>query len=265
MYMPMKSELTIPPIGLGTLRLCGEDCVSMIKNALELGYRHIDTAPVYHNHQDIREGIANFDRGKLVITSKYLPEQGNLEDACDLALKELGLDYLDLYLIHWPDRSQPMADILRNMEKLRAQGKIRDFGVSNYTIHHLEDMLKLGIKIPYNQVEFHPYLYQKKLQDFCLNHQIQIIAYRPLGKGEMLNDPLFKQIGEKYSKTATQIILRWIIQKNIPAIVKTNSKKHLEENLAIFDFKLMEEDMQLLDGLNRDKRFCITKWADFDY
>lgn len=261
----MHNELTIPPIGLGTLRLCGEDCISMIKKALELGYRHIDTAPVYHNHQDIRQGIENFDRQKLVITSKYLPEQGDLESACDTALKELGLDYLDLYLIHWPDRSQPMAEILRNMQKLKTQGKIRDFGVSNYTIHHLEDMLKLGISIPYNQVEFHPYLYQKKLLEFCLTHHIQLIAYRPLGKGDMLDDPLFQQVGDKYSKTAAQVILRWILQKNIPTIVKTNSKKHLEENLEIFDFVLTEEDMLLLDGLNRNKRFCVTRWADFDY
>ena len=119
----MYNELTIPSIGLGTLRLCGEDCISIIKKALELGYRHIDTAPVYHNHRDVRQGIANFDRQKLVITSKYLPEQGSLENACDLALKELGLDYLDLYLIHWPDRSQPMAEILRNMEKLKSQAR----------------------------------------------------------------------------------------------------------------------------------------------
>lgn len=261
----MYNELTIPPVGLGTLRLCGEDCIAIIKKALELGYRHIDTAPVYHNHRDIRHGIANFDRQKLVITSKYLPEQGNLENACDLALKELGLDYLDLYLIHWPDRSQPMAEILWNMEKLKSQGKIRHFGVSNYTIRHLEDMLQLGISIPYNQVEFHPYLYQKNLLEFCLTHRIQLIAYRPLGKGEMLNNPLFKQVGDKYSKTVAQVILRWILQKNIPTIVKTNSIEHLEENLAIFDFVLTDEDMRLLDGLNCDKRFCITRWADFDY
>lgn len=261
----MYNELLIPSIGLGTLRLCGDDCVSIIKKALELGYRHIDTAPVYHNHHDVRQGIANFDRQKLIIISKYLPEQGNLENACHLALKELGLDYLDLYLIHWPDRSQPMAEILWNMEKLRSQGKIRQFGVSNYTIRHLRDMLQLGISIPYNQVEFHPYLYQRNLLEFCLNHRIQLIAYRPLGKGEMLNNPLVNKIGDKYSKTVAQVILRWILQKDIFTIVKTNSKEHLEENLAIFDFVLTYEDMLLLDGLNCDKRFCITRWADFDY
>lgn len=223
----MYNALIIPPIGLGTLRLCGEDCISIIKKGLELGYRHIDTAPAYHNHRDIRQGIANFDRQKLVITSKYLPEQGNLENACNLALKELGLDYLDLYLIHWPDRSQSMVEILRNMEKLRSQGKIQHFGVSNFTIHHLQDILQFGINIPYNQVEFYPYLYQKKLLKFCLAHHIRLIGYRPLGKGEMLNSPLFERIGNKYSKTAAQAILRWILQKNIPTIVKTNSKKHL--------------------------------------
>lgn len=263
--MIKHNELVLPFIGLGTLRLCGEDCVSIIKKALDLGYRHIDTAPMYHNHQDIRQGIANFDRQKLIITSKYLPEQGNLEKACDLALNELGLDYLDLYLIHWPDRSQPMAEILRNMEKLKSQGKIREFGVSNYTIRHLRDMIELGINIPYNQVEFHPYLYQKNLLDFCFNHRIQLIAYRPLGRGEMLSDPLLQQMGERYSKTAAQVILRWLVQKNIHIVVKTNSKEHLEENLTIFDFVLRDEDMFILDQLNCNKRFCITRWADFEY
>ena len=121
-------------------------------------------------------------------------------------------------------------------------------------------MLKLGIRIPYNQVEFHPYLYQQKLSGFCLIHHIQLIAYRPLRKGAMLNDPLFKRVGDKYSKTAAQVILRWIFQKNILTIVKTNSKKHLEENLSIFDFMLTDEDILLLDGLHCDKRFCITRW-----
>lgn len=261
----MYNELIIPPVGLGTLRLCGEDCISIIKKALDLGYRHFDTAPLYHNHHELGQGIANFDRQKLFITSKYLPEQGCIEKSCDLTLKEIGLEYLDLYLLHWPDRSQPMAEILRKMEILKSKGKIRNFGVSNYTIRHLQDMLNLGISIPYNQVEFHPYLYQKKLLKFCLTNHIQLIAYRPLGKGEILNDTVLKQISDKYSKNAAQVILRWILQNNIPVIVKTNSIKHLEENLAIFDFVLKDEDMVSINGLNCDKRFCITKWADFEY
>jgi 2,5-diketo-D-gluconate reductase B len=263
--MQMNNEKTIPLLGLGTLRLCGEACISTIRKAIELGYRHIDTAPMYHNHQDVREGIAPFDRDKLFITSKYLPEQGCIETACDLALKELGMEYLDLYLIHWPDRAQPMEAILRTMEKLKAKGKILQFGVSNYTINHLKDMLDKGIKIPYNQVEFHPYLFQKELWDFCRKHQIQLISYRPLGKGELLTEPAFEKIGHKYQKTPAQVVLRWILQKNIPVLIKTSSEERLKENFSLFDFSLTPDEELLLDGLNRNKRFCVTKWADFNY
>ena len=260
-----NKNLIIPPIGLGTLRLNGEACISTIRKAVELGYRHIDTAPVYHNHHDIREGIAPFERDNLFITSKYLPEQGCVETACNQALKELGLDYLDLYLIHWPDRTLPMEEILRSMERLKAIGKIREFGVSNYTIHHLQDMLDKGIRIPYNQVEFHPYLYQQELWKFCQQNQIQLISYRPLGKGELLTNPIFEKIAHKHQKTSAQVVLRWILQKNIPVVVKTSSENRLKENFDLCDFYLTNEDMQLLDDLNCDKRFCVTKWADFNY
>lgn len=261
----MNNNLIIPSIGLGTLRLCGEECISTIRKAVELGYQHIDTAPVYHNHQDIAKSIAPFDRNNLFITSKYLPEQGCIEAACDLALQELNLGYLDLYLIHWPDRNQPMEEILCSMEKLKVKGKIREFGVSNYTINHLKDMLDKGIKIPYNQVEFHPYLYQKELWEFCQKNQIQLISYRPLGRGELLTDPIFEKIAHKKQKTSAQVVLRWILQKKIPVLIKTSSEEHLKENFNIHDFSLTEEEMQLLDGLNCDKRFCVTKWADFNY
>lgn len=265
MRKPLSQSIDIPPIGLGTLRLCDEACISIIRQALEVGYRHIDTAPVYHNHQTIAEAIRGFDREKLFITTKYLPEQGDVEVACDLALRELGLEYVDLYLIHWPDRSLPMEKTLQAMERLREKGKIRQLGVSNFTVHHLQDVLEKGVEIPYNQVEFHPYLYQKELWEFCQQHQIQLISYRPLGKGELVNDPVIQQIAKHYQKTAAQVVLRWVLQKNIPVLVKTASMDHLKENFAIFDFSLTPEDMHKLDALNRNKRFCVTRWADFDY
>ncbi len=243
----------IPLIGLGTYLLKGEEGTRTVRYALELGYRHIDTAHVYENHLAIHKAIKDFPREQLYITSKMLLEQGSAFDTCDLALKELGIDYLDLYLIHWPDHAFPMRKTGEEMMELKAKGKIKEWGVSNFNEHHLED-LKLPVFA--NQVEFHPYLYQKKLLDYCLAHQIKLVAYRPFGKGELLKDPLFGDIGKKYNKTGSQVILRWITQKHIPVIPKASSMKHLKENLHIFDFELSDEDLATIDNLNRNQRFC---------
>lgn len=159
----------LPLIGLGTWDLRGHECTKVVKLALELGYQHIDTAYAYQNHEAIKKGIKGFDRSKIYITSKIAvdeqvdaakPEE-SVQKACESALKELGTDYLDLYLIHWPHRDFPMDSVFREMEKLAAQGKIVKVGVSNFNIHHLEDFRKAGLFPSANQVEFHPYLNQK--------------------------------------------------------------------------------------------------------
>ncbi len=268
-----QNKLKIPLIGLGTYNLLGHQCVKIIKEALAIGYRHIDTAHAYENHHAVGEGIKGFDRDKLFITSKIALEQiddkkifDSVEKACDKVLKELRLEYLDLYLIHWPDRKRPMIEILKAMNGLIQAGKVRHAGVSNYTIHHLQDALDAKLSVAANQVEFHPYLYQKQLLEFCNQHGVQLIAYRPLGKGELLKvEPLFAQIGEKYGKTGGQIVLRWCVQKQISVIPKASSKKHLEENFNIFDFSLSDQDMKALDHLNKNKRYCDPDWEEFNY
>ncbi|MGH7889698.1 MAG: aldo/keto reductase, partial [Thermodesulfobacteriota bacterium] len=190
--------MKLPLLGLGTWDLRGRECTKIVKLALQLGYRHIDTAHVYENHVAIQKGIGNFDRKQLFITSKIALEQidpekieTSVEAACDLALQELGTEYLDLYLIHWPRHTWPMSKILKAMENLAHQGKIKKAGVSNFTRHHLEDLLNDGCKPAANQVEFHPYLFQKELLEYCRLEKIQLISYRPLGKGELLSNPLF--------------------------------------------------------------------------
>ncbi|MDR2539135.1 MAG: aldo/keto reductase [Chlamydiales bacterium] len=261
----MDKKEGVPLIGLGTWELSGKLCISTVKIALELGYHHIDTALIYENHRDIAMAIRGFNRKELFITSKFFLDQKSAEESCDLALQELHLDYLDLFLIHWPDREKPMIKVLREMEKLKKQGKVHCIGVSNFTIHHLQDTIDQGLQIDYNQVEFHPYLYQKKLWQFCQNRQIGLIAYRPLGKGELVQEEIFKQIGDKYGKTSAQIILKWLIQKEIAVVVKASSKQHLQENFHVFDFFLHSEDMQKIDELNRNQRFCETDYSDFNY
>ncbi|HSX12720.1 MAG TPA: aldo/keto reductase [Rhabdochlamydiaceae bacterium] len=271
--MKAQYKLKIPVIGLGTYKLLGATCVKVVKEALDIGYRHFDTAQVYENHKAVAEGLQGFDRSTLFITSKLALEQvdddritQSVTEACDLALKELKTDYLDLYLIHWPDHQRPMVKILEAMQGLKKTGKVRHVGVSNYTIHHLQDALDAKLAIECNQVEFHPYLYQKELLEFCNRHQICLCAYRPFGQGKLLEDePLFAKIGKKYGKSAAQVILRWCIQKNIPVIPKSSSKKRLAENFAIFDFSLSQKEMQLLDELNKNYRYCVPECEDFDY
>ncbi len=265
--------MKLPLIGLGTWDLRGKECTQVVSQALDLGYHHIDTAHVYENHTAIRKALKGRDRHKFYLTSKISLEQidpknvsSSVEKACDLALHELGVDYLDLYLIHWPDRRFPLVEIFKSLEKLIEKKKIKHAGVSNFTIHHLRDLLDDGCKPFVNQVEFHPYLYQKELLDYCRLQRIELMAYRPLGKGVLLSEPLFKTIGLRYDKSPTQVILRWLVQQEISVITKTSSSKHLAENLAIFDFKLTSSEMEQIAKLHQNKRFCLSKnWGDFDY
>jgi diketogulonate reductase-like aldo/keto reductase len=262
----------LPLLGLGTYELTGAEGSKIVETAIDIGYRHIDTAHVYGNHKAIKKGIKGTDRSELFITSKFTLDQidpskivSSVEESCDLALKELGTDYLDLYLIHWPDRSAPMAKIFKAMEKLVKKKKILKAGVSNFTVHHLEDFAEEGCHPAANQVEFHPYLYQKKLLDFCRENKIELIAYRPLGKKKLVKEPLFKKIGLPYEKTPAQVILRWFIQKKIPVIPKASSKKHLIENFDIFDFSLTAAEMKQIDALNQNKRFCSPDDPELQY
>jgi 2,5-diketo-D-gluconate reductase B len=257
--------MKLPRIGLGTWELRGAECTKVVRLALKLGYHHIDTAHSYQNHEAIHQAIKGLDRTQFYITSKIAIEEQvdpanpeySVEKSCEQALKELGVDFLDLYLIHAPNRTFPLDKIFMAMEKLVTDGKIRKAGVSNYTIHHLEDLRKEGF-VPFaNQVEFHPYLNQKELLDYCRRHHIELISYRPFGKGKIFaEEPLFEQIGNKHGKSGAQVILRWLIQKDIPVIPKASSEKHLRENLDVFDFVLTKEEMSKLDHLHRNKRFC---------
>lgn len=256
----------MPLIGLGTYKLTGSECRKVVEMALDIGYRHIDTAISYENHSEIGKGIKGFERGELFITSKFFLDQaGSVDEICNRVLKELKTDYLDLMLIHWPDLSKPMDKILEDLKKVVETGKIRSYGVSNFTQHHLQDMYDAGLKIPYNQVEFHPYLYQKQLLEFCLKNGTQLVSYRPLGKGELVKEFVFAEIGDKYGKTPAQVILRWVIQQGIPVIPKASGEKHLRENFSIFDFELTEAEMLKINGLNRNLRYCKTEGNEFDY
>jgi diketogulonate reductase-like aldo/keto reductase len=261
----------LPLIGLGTWDLRGQECISAVREALEIGYRHIDTASIYENHAAVSEGIGKFPREKLFITTKITLEDidwrhipDSVEKACDKALEELKTDYIDLYLLHWPDHHKPMHELVAAIHKLKEKGKIKNGGVSNCTVHHLSDLLAHHVPVAANQVEFHPYLYQRDLHAFCIKHAIQLIAYRSLGKGELVKEPLCREIGQRHNKTPSQIILRWVTQKGIPIIPKARSRAHLLENLAL-DFTLTPDEVEQIDSLDRGTRFCMTDHPEFKY
>ncbi|KKQ87436.1 MAG: hypothetical protein UT09_C0016G0004 [Parcubacteria group bacterium GW2011_GWF2_38_8] len=260
----------MPVIGLGTYRAeDGEEMVKAVKWALRAGYRLIDTASQYGNEEGVGEGIreSGLKREEIFITTKlWNTDQGhnNALRAIDASFKKLGLDYVDLYLIHWPTADgEGVASINKReetwkaMEEIYKSGKAKAIGVSNYTIAHLEEMKKYVKVMPaVNQVEFHPFLYQEELLNYCKENGIQFEAYRPLTKGEKINDKTITEVAKKYGKTNAQILLRWSLQHGCITIPKSVHKERIEENINIFDFELKEEDMSRLDGLNENLRLC---------
>lgn len=265
----LSSGDEMPVVGLGTWQLNGENCFRIVSEALRLGYRHIDTALMYENHKEIGRAIAEsgIDREKIFVTSKFyrdLSYDGVLEQL-DQTLEELGLHYLDLFLIHWPNRSYPMKETFAALREAYESGKVRNIGVSNFTVRHLKEALEVTqVPIANNQVEFHPFLYQKELLDFCTENGIIVTAYSPLGRGDILDDRVIGELAKKHEKNPAQIILKWLIEKGIIVIPKSSSREHLRSNMEIFDFELEKEDMKRIDSLNKRHRYLNPSFAEFD-
>ena len=266
----LADGIKIPTLGIGTWLLQGQKCIDVVKKALEIGYRHIDTAYIYENHEAVKEGMRGFERKNIFITTKLWYEHLDPEKVdhfCDISLKQLGVDYVDLFLIHWPKKGMPICKTLEKMFNLKDKGKIKSVGVSNFTIHHLQDILKEGYRPSLNQVEFHPYLNQKDLLSFCSKNGIAIGAYSPIARGEVFEDTLLQSMGEKHSKTAGQITLRWLLQKGLIVTPKASSEEHLKENFNLFDFELEEIDMNILENISErhPKRIIAPEFSEFDY
>jgi diketogulonate reductase-like aldo/keto reductase len=253
----LKSGNAIPVFGLGTWDLTGQQCIDAVKKALELGYNHIDTAEIYRNHKEVGKGIEGYDRSRLFITSKIWRNEYQHEDvhkACDRALSDMGIDYLDLYLIHWPSSSVPVSETLLAMAELYDNGKIKSVGVSNFSIELLQEAIGVGIPISVNQVELHPHLYQKELLDYCKHKGIVVTAYSPLARGRLLNDEILRKMAEKYNKTTAQVSLKWLLQKGTVVIPKASSENHLKENMNIFEWQLDRSDIERIDNIGINKR-----------
>jgi methylglyoxal/glyoxal reductase len=256
----LHNGVKMPWFGLGVFKVKeGVEVVESVKVAIKNGYRSIDTAAIYQNEEGVGQGIkeSEIPRKELFITSKVWNADQGYESALqayETSLNKLGLEYLDLYLIHWPGKNK-FKETWKALEKLYKDGRVRAIGVSNFKIHHLEELLKdAEIKPMVNQVEYHPHLTQKDLLAFCEKEGIQLEAWSPLKQGELLTDSTINEIAEKYGKTAAQVILRWDLQTKVVTIPKSIKEQRIIENTNIFDFELSSEDIKKLDRLNKNER-----------
>ncbi|XRG81143.1 aldo/keto reductase [Rossellomorea sp. GAMAL-10_SWC] len=256
----LHNGVKMPRLGLGVFKVSeGEEVVEAVKAAIRNGYISIDTAAIYKNEEGVGQAIkeSGIAREELFVTSKVWNSDQGYEttlQAFETSLNLLGLDYLDLYLIHWPGVDK-YKDTYKALEKLYKDGCVRAIGVSNFQIHHLQDLLSdCDIKPMVNQVEFHPHLTQKGLLAFCKNEGIQMEAWSPLKRGQLLEEPVLTKIAHKYNKSVAQVILRWDLQHDVVTIPKSIKENRIIENANIFDFELTQEDMENIDELNQDSR-----------
>jgi diketogulonate reductase-like aldo/keto reductase len=256
----LNNGVKMPWLGFGVFKMQdGAETEQSVATALEAGYRSIDTAAVYGNEESVGRAIkaSGLPRAELFITTKVWNSDqrtGATLAAFEASRKKLGLDYLDLYLIHWPVTGYYKAT-WQALEKLYAEGVVRAIGVSNFHIHHLEDLLAgSNITPAVNQVEFHPYLLYRDLRQFCADHQIQFEAWSPLARGKISNDPAIVNLGQKYGKSPAQLVIRWDLQHGMVTIPKSSTPRRIVENTAVFDFEISVEDMTRLDSLNRNER-----------
>lgn len=249
----LKSGDKMPLLGIGTWQLTGDDCVNGVETAINLGYKHIDTAKAYGNHRQVAKGIKNsdVDRDELFITTKIWNEGHKYDDVITSGkefLQELGIDYIDLLLIHWPVEEVPVEETLEAMQELKEDGIVKNIGVSNFMIDHLQEAFeKSSVEITNNQVKINPYSYPGDLINFCQEKDISVTAYSPLARGKIFNDEDIQDLSNKYDRSPSQLVLKWMMDKEIIVIPKATSKDHIKDNMELFDWELPDEVKEVLD------------------
>ena len=263
--LPSGDEM--PIVGCGTWNLDGDTVRDTVCSALDAGYTHVDTAEGYMNEAEIGDVLADYDREELFLTSKVLPSNLNYEsviESCEASLDRLGTEYLDLYLIHWPNPAISLRETLHAMERLHDQEKVRNVGVSNFTAYQLSAAQHISdISIAVNQIEFHPWFQRPPLVEYCQDSDVVVEAAAPLARTEILDDDTVLELAKKYDKTPAQVILRWATERDVVVIPKSTSHDHIRENISLFDWELDDDDHQRLNSIDRDHPIYDTPTRDW--
>lgn len=256
----------IPVVGLGTWNLGDETVIESVEAGIDAGYTHVDTAEGYRNEAEVGAAIEG-RRDDLFITSKVLPKNLAYESviaSCEATLDRLGTDYLDLYLIHWPNPAISLRETLSAMATLHDEGKVRNVGVSNFSTYQLSCAQHVSdVPIAVNQIEFHPYLQRPDLVDYCRETDTVIEAAAPLARGELFDDETVTELAETYDKSPAQIVLKWEVERGVVALPKSSSPEHVRQNLALFDWELDDADLEKLDTIDQDFPVYDTPGRDW--
>ena len=256
----------VPSLGFGTFQLSGDDCQRGVEHALSVGYRHLDTAQAYDNEERVGAGMgrSGVDRAEIFLTTKLDSaslSRDRVEPAVADSLKKLRTDYVDLLLIHWPSRDTPTDETLAAMREVQEEGRVRQIGVSNFPPSQVEAALEEAT-IFCDQVEYHPFLGQRRLRGLAVEHDFLLTAYAPLAQGGVMSDPTLEEIAEAHGASAAQVALRWLIaQDHVCAIPKATSPDRIESNLAALDLELSDEELRRVDGLERGGRVVDPDFA----
>jgi diketogulonate reductase-like aldo/keto reductase len=257
----------VPTVGIGTWDIAGDTVKESVRAALDAGYAHVDTAEGYMNEEEIGDVLADYDREDVFLTSKVLPSNLAYEsvmEACEESLDRLGTDYLDLYLIHWPNPAISLRETLNAMERLHERGMVRNVGASNFSAyqlsaaHHVSD-----VPIAVNQIEFHPWFQRPELVEYCRETDTVVEAAAPLARTGIFDDETIGKLAEEYGKSPAQIALRWAVENDVVVLPKSSSPEHVRENVELFDWELEEDDRRRLDEIDRDQPCYDTGARDW--
>ncbi len=257
----------IPRLGFGTFQIKGEQCRESVEDALNLGYRHIDTARIYGNEEEVGKAISKsgIPREQLFLTTKLWRDEltpDEVPKAVASSLKNLQTDYVDLCLIHWPVNDVPIAETLQAMEEEKQKGHLKHLGVSNFTTYHLDKAEQSGVRLITNQIEYHAMLDQSDVMEKLRQMNMSLSAYSPLARGRLSDHPVLKEVGKKFNKLPSQVALRWLLdQEEVWVLPKSTSHERRKSNYDVFDFNLDEEDFERIKTLEKNKRVINPDFA----